>query len=136
MRLDESLRGLASQLKSEVDLLKNVVVDFGGNKPDNVPAVHIGAFASGAAVLQSRAAVEQILQHHKDLKAVDMEVYSVMYACHIASKPRPTCIAAKAVSDFGDDKKSDDYQEYAATVSVRFLDELLNRLFKKTVVLD
>jgi hypothetical protein len=55
-----------------------------------------------------------------------------MYACHIASTPRPKCIAAKAVSDFGDDTKSNDYQDYAATISVHFLDELLMRLFKKS----
>jgi nucleoside phosphorylase len=131
MRLDESLRGLVSELKSESKLLKGATEGVVRNRPDNVPQVHIGAFASGAAVLQSKVAVEAILQHHKDLKAVDMEVYSVMYACHIASNPRPKCIAAKAVSDFGDDKKSDDYQEYAAGVSARFLDELLMRLFEK-----
>jgi nucleoside phosphorylase len=132
MRLDESLRALAAELRSDNKFLRAIAERFSGKKPSNIPAVHIGAFASGAAVLQSRPAVEQIVQHHKDLKAVDMEVYSVMYACHIASSPRPTCMAAKAVSDFGDDAKSDDFQEYAAASSAGFLFELLLRLFKET----
>ncbi|MET3911930.1 nucleoside phosphorylase [Bradyrhizobium sp. S3.3.6] len=130
MRLDESLRALAIELKAKPDLLKPFADAFSDNKPSNTPQIHVGAFASGAAVLQSRAAVEKILQHHKDLKAVDMEVYSVMYACHIASMPRPQCIAAKAVSDFGDDKKADDYQLYAANMSARFLLEVLRTLLR------
>lgn len=128
MRLDESLRALASDLRSSPQFLNDAAKKFAGAKPTDTPAIHIGAFASGAAVLQSRPAVEQIIQHHKDLKAVDMEVYSVMYACHIANHPRPKCLAAKAVSDFGDDKKSDGYQEYAAVMSARFFLELLIRL--------
>jgi nucleoside phosphorylase len=131
MRLDESLRTTASELRSERELLCGIADGFGGDKPNIAPTIHIGAFASGAAVLQSRAAVEEIIQHHKDLKAVDMEVYSVMYSCHVASSPRPTCIAAKSVSDFGDDKKSDDFQEYAATISAGFLAKLLMHLFKE-----
>ncbi|MBR1248949.1 hypothetical protein JQ609_18690 [Bradyrhizobium sp. AUGA SZCCT0169] len=129
MRLDESLRAIASDLRTR-PFLQEAAKTFVGNKPESLPAIHIGAFASGAAVLQSRAAVEKIVDHHKDLKAVDMEVYSVLYACHVASRPRPVGMAAKAISDFGDDKKSDDYQEYAACLSASFLWEFLNQLAK------
>ena len=81
MRLDESLRGLVSEMKSTVQLF---ATPFAGKKPDNIPAIRLGAFASGAAVLQSRAAVDRIVGHHKDLKAIDMEVYSVMYALRVS----------------------------------------------------
>jgi hypothetical protein len=36
------------------------------------------------------------------------------------------------ISDFGDDSKSDDYQAYAAAVSVDFLDKMLRRLCKNS----
>lgn len=37
MRLDESLRGLATELRSEPQLLEAVHEGFGGNKPDSIP---------------------------------------------------------------------------------------------------
>ncbi|MBX3490324.1 hypothetical protein [Parvibaculum sp.] len=125
MRLDETLRSKASALRADPSSLHAAVKDFEGAMPPNLPQVHIGAVASGAAVLQSTEAVRRILEHHKDLAAVDMEIYSVMYACHVAGLPRPDCIAIKAVSDFGDSEKGDSYQSYASFVAVEALFALL-----------
>lgn len=117
MRLPEDVRTLAKALKKDKEWLKNVHRGFSGERPSNAPSVHVGALASGASVLQSQMALEGIIGQHKDLKAVEMEAYGVMYACRVGPLPRPECFVVKAVCDFGDSTKSDSYQEYAAYAS-------------------
>ncbi len=121
MRLPEDVKPLAKKLKKDKVWLKSVHSGFDGKRPDDPPEVHIGALASGASVLQSKAALQGIIAQHKDLKAVEMEIYGVMYACRVGPLPRPECFAVKSVCDFGDDAKSDSYQQYAAYASARAL---------------
>jgi nucleoside phosphorylase len=118
MRLPEDVRPIAEALKKNSDWRQSVHAAFGGKRPDVLPEVHIGALASGASVLQSHAALDGIISQHKDLLAVEMEIYGVMYACRVGPLPRPECFAVKSVCDFGDAEKADDYQAYAAYVSV------------------
>lgn len=129
MRLPEDVRPIAEALKKDTSWRTAVHSAFAGKRPGKPPAVHIAALASGASVLQSRAALDRIIDQHKDLKAVEMEIYGVMYACRVGPMPRPTCFAVKAVCDFGDDEKADDYQAYSAYVSVAAMKAVVLRGF-------
>ena len=58
-----------------------------------------------------------------------MESYGVFYAAinSYISRSIPICI--KSISDFADQKKGDDYQQYSAYTSAAFSKELIeNRL--------
>ena len=71
-------------------------------KPNRPPRILIGGMASGASVLQGTDAVTKVLDQHKDVLAIEMEAFSVMFAAQTAPLPRPLAIVAKSVCDFGD----------------------------------
>ena len=58
-----------------------------------------------------------------------MESYGVFYSANYGVHPKPKPISIKSVCDFGDRKKADNYQNYAAYTSARFMyDFVLNEL--------
>jgi len=126
-RLDETSSRWAKELKGDSEFLHRVWSGTELDKPSNAPAIKVGAMASGASVLASSTAVSKVIDQHKDLLAVEMEAFSVMFAAQTAPTPRPTVIVAKAVSDAGDAKKNDHYQKYAAYTSAAVFQEFVLR---------
>lgn len=120
-RLDETLRMAAEKLKENGALLEGVLAHLPGGKIKKEPRVHIGPVASGASVLQSSAAMKRVLNQHKDLLALEMEIFSVFFACHVSPLPRPKAFALKGVCDYGTEKKQDGHQKVAAAMSARVL---------------
>lgn len=120
-RLDETLRMAAETLKEDGTLLDNVISHLPAGKLKKEPRIHIGPVASGASVLQSSAAMARVLDQHKDLLALEMEIFSVFFACHVAPLPRPKAFALKGVCDYGTEKKKDGHQKLAAAMSARVL---------------
>jgi len=59
---------------------------------------------------------------------VDMETYGFYYACENALLPKPEFFSIKAVSDYADNQKNDNYQAYCAFTSANFLYELMQEL--------
>jgi nucleoside phosphorylase/CheY-like chemotaxis protein len=94
-----------------------------GSPPDHPLSARMGPVASGAAVLQNRSAVEQIVAHNRKVIGIEMETYGVFTAARFCSEPRPLAFSAKSVCDFADEAKGDDYQRYAAFTSARFIRE-------------
>lgn len=94
------------------------------NPSPTVPKLTYGVIASGAAVVQSENLVDEIIMTSGKTVGLEMEAYGVLYAGKYASEPKPRVLVAKAVSDFADRKKGDDYQAYAAFTSARFVYKL------------
>ena len=96
---------------------------------NNQTRVHVGALASGSAVVANRFFLEkQIHTQFEDTKGLDMEGYGVAYASNHATEPRPKAIIAKSVCDFADSRKSDVYQRFAAHTSCEFVKLLLDEI--------
>lgn len=90
--------------------------------PKNETHVHIGAMASGSAVVANKMILDkQIRGQFVDTKGLEMEGYGVAYAAAHATEPRPKAIIAKSVCDFADSRKSDRYQKFAAYTSCEFV---------------
>lgn len=104
---------------------KKYLSDIKNNWPikmTNELDVHIGPFASGAGVVANKNIIEEIKSHSRKLIGIDMEVYGVFYACKNSSKPRPkTFFSLKSISDFADNNKNDNFQEYASYTSASLL---------------
>jgi CheY-like chemotaxis protein len=96
-----------------------------GPKPDSEISLHVGAVASGAAVLQSHEKMKELVDTHKDLRAIEMEIFATLCAAEYAADPKPQAFAVKAVCDFGDEQKGDSFQEYAAFVSAQVMYEFV-----------
>lgn len=97
----------------------------------NETHVHVGAIASGSAVVANKAVVDQQVKSQFDTtKGLEMEGYGVVYAASHATEPRPKAIIAKSVCDFADNRKSDMFQKFAAYTSCEFvklmIDEILD----------
>lgn len=101
------------------------------NSEHNETHVHIGAIASGSAVVANKSILDrQVKGQFESTKGLEMEGYGVAYAAAHATEPRPKAIIAKSVCDFADNRKSDKYQKFAAFTSCEFvklmIDEILD----------
>ncbi|OJY98962.1 MAG: hypothetical protein BGP24_18850 [Lysobacterales bacterium 69-70] len=97
--------------------------------------LHIGPFASGAAVLADGVTLEQFVKsQQRQVLAIDMEMYGHYFASSQATEPRPCFFGIKSVCDFADPKKGDSDQKYAAYTSAkalqRFVELYFNELLK------
>jgi nucleoside phosphorylase len=124
-RLSESIRSAVRAAGDDAGLMKSVHETFPGKKPAVPPKVVIDAMASGAAVLQSSQSMQEVRAQHKNLVGIEMESYAVFCAAEYSSEPRPQVLSLKSVCDFGDNKKNDDFHEYAVFTSSEFLRRLL-----------
>lgn len=95
----------------------------------NETHVHIGAMASGSAVVANKQILDQQVKgQFSDTKGLEMEGYGVAYAASHATAPRPKAIIAKSVCDFADSRKSDLYQKFAAYTSCEFVQLLIEEI--------
>lgn len=104
-----------------------------GNRQGKDIKLHVGALASGAAVIQDENIVTNfILPQNRKVLGVDMETYAVYYSACNVQKKKPAYISIKTVCDFANQYKNDSYQNYSAFVSTKFfmyvLSELLHRI--------
>lgn len=104
-----------------------------GNRQDKDIKLHVGALASGAAVIQDEKIVTNfILPQNRKVLGVDMETYAVYYSANNVQKKKPAYISIKTVCDFANQYKNNSYQSYSAFVSTKFfmyvLQELLHRI--------
>ena len=87
------------------------------------PQLILGIVASGAAVVQSKNVVDEILSNYRKVVGLEMEAYAIFQAAYLARVPRPKVLVAKSISDFADRHKSDEWQQYAAFTSAQFIYE-------------
>lgn len=104
-----------------------------GEKISNDIKIHIGAMASGASVVQNEDLIDKfVLPQNRKLLGIDMETYGVYFAAKNTTKKTVEAISIKAVSDFANSDKNDDYQQYCSYISTSFaikvLPEILNSL--------
>jgi nucleoside phosphorylase/CheY-like chemotaxis protein len=129
IRLDDTVQQIIRRLSGQTEKLHSIWNMCGYEKPETVLQVKIGPFGSGASVLSDLTVVERVLEHNRKFLAYDMEAYAIMLAGALSSMPKPIPIVMKAISDFGEGK-DDRYQKYAAYTSARFLELLLEEMFK------
>jgi nucleoside phosphorylase/CheY-like chemotaxis protein len=86
-----------------------------------VPSVHFGPLASGAAVVADGSVITGLLAHDRKLIGVEMESYGVALAASHCKGPRPDVLIAKSLCDYGDSRKGDDFQRFAAYSSAAFV---------------
>lgn len=123
-RLNATLRSRVADLAADDAFLTEIYNAWSAWKPAKAPKAKIDAVATGGSVVGRRAAMDAIRKQHKNLIGVEMEIFAVLTAGEIASEPRPTCFAVKSVCDFGDEKKNNKAQSYAAYTSASFLKRL------------
>ncbi len=123
---------IVSKLKvyKESDFLDNIRKEF-TPKQTKVISVHIGPFASGAAVVANEKIPSDLKQREGKIVGFDMEAFGVCTACRYFSNVTPIII--KSISDYGNSAKANPLKEvhqiYAAYTSARFFKEFVCREF-------
>lgn len=121
-----SMRARVDQLRADKAFLRGVRDAWPGDTPGDL-SLAIGPVASGSAVLADGASLEEIKRQQRTLIGIEMEVYGLFAAAHLAPDPQPLPAAFKAVCDFGNPDKDDAIQRYAAYTSARTATEFLER---------
>ncbi|MCJ2007966.1 histidine kinase [Methylobacterium sp. J-092] len=119
--LDEDVIPDLKDLAEDASAMAKIKLKFAGSKPRSDLGVHFGPLVSGAAVVAHKPTFDSLLNQHRGILGIDMEAYSVAAAARGGGKPRPVAIIVKAVCDYADEQKDDDYQGYAAHVSAEFI---------------
>jgi len=125
--LDPDIATAAQALTSDVAWFAKLKQDYMGPKPNTEVTVRTAPMASGAAVVADASLFAEIVDRQRDVLALEMEAYGIFAACQGSGRPRPLTVVAKAVCDFADKNKGDDYQSFAAYTSANVLIELLRR---------
>ena len=112
---------------TDEELLRQIWDLWEGPKPEAPPTLHLGPSASGDAVLADGKTIERVIEQHRGLLGIEMEVYGVFEAASEAATPRPQAFALKSVVDFADAMKGDETQAYAAYVSASILRHFAER---------
>jgi nucleoside phosphorylase len=98
---------------SERPHLDDICNRWPATRPRSRLEMHVGPLGSGAAVVDARQPIVDILDHWRKLIGVEMEAYGVHLACQDAAQPETAFLCLKSICDFAADK-SDDWQDYAA----------------------
>lgn len=128
LNADTRMISIAKDLADDHALLASIRRGARGNKPKTALTLHVGPMACGAAVVAHGPTFNALLTQHRGVLALEMESYGAADAIEGSSNPRPILIVAKAVCDFADKDKEDDFQEYAANVSAMIGLELAKRV--------
>jgi hypothetical protein len=94
--------------------------------------VHFGVVASGEKVIADDNLVKDLQSSWSRLAGVEMEGYGAALAAYEASTA-PGMLLVKAISDWADSSKNDNWQEYAADVAATYTVALISKMpFKPT----
>lgn len=114
------------QSKDYNQFLYEIYKSYIPSKMQEPPKVWWGSLACGSSVVKNPAIVDEMVRKYdRKTLGIDMESYGIFYAVENSIAPVPTAICVKAISDFADKDKTDEYQQYAAEMSGKFIKELL-----------
>ncbi|MBM1763911.1 hypothetical protein [Sulfitobacter geojensis] len=118
--ISEKLRVMVRQLVDDERLIHELEGDWTHNRPNATHNPKLAIFTSGSAVIADQQYMEQVATHHRKVSGLDMEVFGLHRAAHLASS-RPDVLCAKVVVDLADSGKNDEIQPYGCYISSRFL---------------
>jgi adenosylhomocysteine nucleosidase len=110
------VRVLARGLIEDNDLLPRLERDLRLKRPSKMSEPKLATFTSGSAVVASDQYMAQVATLHRRVSGLDMEVYAVHRAAHIAPC-KPDVICAKTVVDLAGGDKDDALQDYGSVIS-------------------
>jgi len=120
LAIDTNVHAILQRWEQEQLQMNAIRMAWEFEEPPLPPRLVLGILATGAAVVQSRKVVDDILSTSRKIVGLDMEAYAIFQAGILSSKPRPRVVVAKSITDFADNNKSDRWQRYAAFTSARF----------------
>jgi nucleoside phosphorylase len=125
IHINSRLLSLLHEWRSNSRELFEIWNNWQASKPPQPPNLIIGPLASGSSVVANRAVVDDVALHWRKLIGLEMEAYAVHCACRDTVNPETPFLALKAICDFADGSKNDEWQPYAAYVAAELLHRIL-----------
>ena len=124
-----------ANIKDKMDNLSKDILDEVANqwnmenKHDTItPDIHIAPLPSGSSVISDPELFNEIIKpQNRKCAGIDMETYGVYYAVKHTTTKTIDFLSIKAVSDFADSEKNDNYHEKCCFLSARFLKQCLEK---------
>lgn len=110
------------------DIISKITTDWNSQSKDNpiTPKLVLSPMPSGASVICDSLLFDEIIKpQHRKCKGIDMETYGIYYAIKHSSVDNIDFLSVKAVSDFADAEKNDNYHSACCYLSSHFLVECL-----------
>ena len=126
--ISEPLRALVAHLVGDAGFCSELENGWRGERPRTMSKPKLGPFTSGSAVIASAELMAQVAKWHRKVAGLDMEVYSIHRAAHLASC-RPDVLCAKVVVDLANKEKDDRLHDYGSYVSAKFMIATLQEYF-------
>lgn len=126
--MSEAMRSLVRAILEDQDVLVDLETGWRSDRPVKMTAPKPATFTSGSAVIANDLLMEQVAKYHRRVSGLDMEVYALMRAVHLA-QCKPEVICAKVVVDLADGEKNKTLQPYGSYVSARFVLLALAKFF-------
>lgn len=115
--LEQALRHFALNARA----LGDIQLEWPGPRSSSRLAARVGPFATSVNVVEDEAVVRAVKASQRDVVAIEMEGYGVLYAASHVSEPRPKAMVIKGTSDFAGPERSEEARAYAAYTSAAFL---------------
>ena len=127
--LDADIKEKIRSYENDHALFAKIKHGFNGNKPTSELKIKVGPLVSVPYVVQNEDKFLSFKDNQRKLIGLEMESYGIFYSACNTINPKPIPIVIKSICDFGDSKKGDNYQIYAAYTSACFMYEFaLNEL--------
>jgi nucleoside phosphorylase len=97
------------------------------DRPDGTkiaPKIEWGVIASGEKVIADALERDRIIAVNRKIMAIEMEAYGVIAAAW-QSFEQVRCLVIRALCDYADDKKNDEWRAYAAAVAAGYTKHFL-----------
>lgn len=117
--IDDDIQTELKKLSENDEILKYIKQDL-YDQPLKNSIIKIAPIASGAAVVADKKVMDSILEQHRKLSGIEMEM-SAVYSSAKNSLSKPKFFGVKTVVDLGDTNKNDDYHETGCILSARFV---------------
>ncbi|GFG55546.1 5'-methylthioadenosine/S-adenosylhomocysteine nucleosidase family protein [Mycolicibacterium agri] len=114
----------AAEFARRTDWWARIPPEIAGKRPDKLN-VHFGVLASGEKVIADKEWGESLRRDWPELIGVEMESLGV---AHAAYDVEPAWGVVKAVSDFADSHKRDNWQNFAASAAAAFVVAMIEAL--------
>lgn len=104
--------------------IQAILTEWNDHHRDNPMSakIHCGPMPSGASVICDEALFKEIIKpQHRKCLALDMETYGVYFSCINSAILGLDYLSIKAVSDFADEEKNDNYHEFCCYLSANYL---------------
>lgn len=118
--LDAALRENLNHMARDSVILEEIRKNWKGTPHKELVSGHVAAMASGGSVIGDKSVTQKVVNQHRKLFGIDMEVYGIYSAAQMCGAPKPMVFAVKGVCDYADVHKEDKLQSFAAYVSAQF----------------